>query len=192
MLNAILKEDRAIVTEYEGTTRDTIEEYINVYGIPLKIIDTAGIRNAKDAVEKIGIEKSKEIAQNSDLIIAIFDSSNKLTDEDLDILDLIKNKNAIVVLNKIDLNKKKIEIEKIRELNKPIVEISALNKDGIDKLYDEIKKLFNFNSINVSDGTTITNIRHLEQILKAKNSTIKAMEAIKSDLPNDIISINIK
>lgn len=192
MLNAILKEDRAIVTEYEGTTRDTIEEYINVYGIPLKIIDTAGIRNAKDAVEKIGIEKSKEIAQNSDLIIAIFDSSNKLTDEDLDILDLIKNKNAIVVLNKIDLNKKKIEIEKIRELNKPIVEISALNKDGIDKLYDEIKKLFNFNSINVSDGTTITNIRHLEQILKAKNNTIKAMEAIKSDLPIDIISINIK
>ena len=104
LLNAILKEDRAIVTEYEGTTRDTIEEFVNIEGIPLKLIDTAGIRNAKDEVEKIGIAKSREIAKEADLIIAIFDSTKELSPEDLEILNLIKGKKSIVILNKIDLN----------------------------------------------------------------------------------------
>ena len=104
LLNAILKEDRAIVTEYEGTTRDTIEEFVNIEGIPLKLIDTAGIRNAKDEVEKIGIAKSREIAKEADLIIAIFDSTKELSSEDLEILNLIKGKKSIVILNKIDLN----------------------------------------------------------------------------------------
>lgn len=192
LLNAILKEERAIVTEFEGTTRDTIEEYISVYGIPLKVIDTAGIRNAKDAVEKIGIEKSKEIAKNSDLIIAIFDSSKKLSEEDLEIVELTKNKNSIIVLNKIDLNQKNIDMKVIKSLNKPVIEISALNKDGIDKLYEEIRRLFNLNNISVGDETIINNIRHLELIKKAKANTENAMEAIKNQLPIDIISINIK
>lgn len=104
LLNAILKENRAIVTEYEGTTRDTIEEFITINGIPLKLIDTAGIRNAKDEVEKIGIEKSREIAQNADLIIAIFDSNRELTEEDKEILEIAENKKSIILLNKIDLN----------------------------------------------------------------------------------------
>ena len=104
LLNAILKEDRAIVTEYEGTTRDTIEEFVNIEGVPLKLIDTAGIRDAKDEVEKIGIKKSKEIANDADLVIAIFDSSRDLTKEDIEILDIIKNKKSIILLNKSDLN----------------------------------------------------------------------------------------
>src|SRR5699024_6445797 len=132
LLNRNLKEDRAIVTEYEGTTRDTIEESVNINGIPLKLIDTAGIRNAKDEVEKIGINKSREIAKDADLIIAIFDSSKKLSNEDKEILKLIKNKKAIVILNKIDLKR---EIQKDDEnfngLTDSIIEISALNNIGI-------------------------------------------------------------
>ena len=106
LLNAILKEDRAIVTEFAGTTRDTIEEFITINGIPLKIIDTAGIRDAQDEVEKIGIKKSKEIAENSDLVIAIFDSTKKLNQKDKEILEIIKDKKAIIIINKIDLWKK--------------------------------------------------------------------------------------
>ena len=192
LLNAILNEERAIVTEFEGTTRDTIEEYISINGIPLKIIDTAGIRNAKDEVEKIGIEKSREIAKNSDLIIAIFDSSREFNEEDLNIIDLIKEKNAIIVLNKTDLNKMKADKEILKQLNKPIIQISALNRDGIDELYNEIDKLFNLDLLKVSDGTTITNVRHLELIRKAKKNAEKAVETVNSNMPIDIISINIK
>ena len=126
LLNCILNEERAIVTEIEGTTRDTIEEFVTVEGVPLKLIDTAGIREAKDEVEKIGITKSKEIAKDADLIIAIFDSSKDLTDEDKEILDIIKNKTAIVVLNKMDLlNKIDENMAEIKNVSKYIVKMST-------------------------------------------------------------------
>lgn len=192
LLNAILKEDRAIVTEFEGTTRDTIEEFITINGIPLKIIDTAGIRDAQDEVEKIGIKKSKEIAQNSDLVIAIFDSTKKLTQKDKEILEIIKNKKSIIIINKIDLGKVEIEKEYLEKYGKSIIEISALNKQGIDVLYNEISKIFDLNDVNLNDGITITNIRHLELIKKAKNYAIKAKETIKNNMPIDIIAIDIK
>ena len=127
LLNAILKENRAIVTEYEGTTRDTIEEFVTVNGIPLKLIDTAGIRKANDEVEKIGIEKSKEIANEADLIIAIFDASKELTQEDLEILNLAKNKKTIIILNKMDLESKIDENdERLKAVSNSILKISAL------------------------------------------------------------------
>ena len=106
LLNLILNEERAIVTDIEGTTRDTIEEFIQIDGIPLKIIDTAGIRKSADEVEKIGIKKAKELAEKSDIIIAIFDNSRELNDEDIEILNITKNKNSIIILNKIDLERK--------------------------------------------------------------------------------------
>ena len=125
LLNYILKEDRAIVTEYEGTTRDTIEEFVNINGIPLKLIDTAGIRKAKDEVEKIGISKSKEIAEESDLIIAIFDGSKELTQEDFEIIDIIKNKKVIILLNKSDLNNVLNENDKIfQNITKYVFKVS--------------------------------------------------------------------
>lgn len=192
LLNAILKEERAIVTEYEGTTRDTIEEYITVYGIPLKIIDTAGIRNAKDEVEKIGIEKSKQIAQKSDLIIAIFDSTKELSDEDLEILNIIKDRISIIVLNKTDLDTRQINTEAIKTLNKPIVEISALNKTGIDNLYNTIRDMFNIDNIVLGDDTIITNARHMELIRNAKGNAQKAIDTIEKNMPIDIIAINIR
>lgn len=193
LLNAILKEDRAIVTEYEGTTRDTIEEFVNVNGIPLKLVDTAGIREAEDEVEKIGIIKSKEVAKDADLIIAIFDASKDLGKEDIDILELIKNKKAIILLNKTDL-KEKINEEnpEIKEANATVIKISALNKVGIDKLYEEITKMFDLNQINLDQEVVITNIRHKHLIDKAIESTKKAKETMKQQMPIDIIAIFIK
>ena len=193
LLNAILKEDRAIVTEYEGTTRDTIEEFVNINGIPLKLIDTAGIREAEDQVEKIGIAKSKEIAKNSDLIIAIFDSSKELNNEDKQILEIIKNKRAIIILNKIDLENKITRNDNcLKNLDVPIIEISALNKKGIDFLYEEITKMFKLNEINLDNEIIITNIRHKNLINKAIESVEEAEKNLEEGVPLDIEAIFIK
>ncbi|MBQ9298147.1 MAG: tRNA uridine-5-carboxymethylaminomethyl(34) synthesis GTPase MnmE [Clostridia bacterium] len=192
LLNAILREDRAIVTEIEGTTRDTIEEFITIKGIPIKIIDTAGIREANDEVERIGIKKSRQIAESSDLVIAIFDSSKELSEDDKEILDLIKNKNSIIILNKIDLNERKIDENYLKKFGKEIIEMSALKKQGIEELYSKIEKMFKINEINLSDGVTITNVRHAELIRKAREYSIKAQETIKNSMPIDVIAIDIK
>ena len=193
LLNAILKEDRAIVTEYEGTTRDTIEEFVNINGIPLKLVDTAGIRDAKDEVEKIGIAKSKEIAKDADLIIAIFDASKDLGKEDLEILELIKNKKAIILLNKTDLKEKINENDqKIKETGATVIKIYALKREGIENLYDEITKMFDLNQINLDQETVITNVRHKNLIDQAIESTKKAKDTMEQKMPIDIIAIFIK
>lgn len=193
LLNAILKEDRAIVTEYEGTTRDTIEEFVNIEGIPLKLIDTAGIRDAKDEVEKIGIAKSKEIAKDADLVIAIFDSSKELSDEDIQILNIIKNKKSIILLNKVDLNSVLSENDvRLKEVTDKILKISALNGNGLDKLYSLISKMFSLNEINVDNDVIITNLRHKNLISKALENVKKARNTVKENMPTDIIAIYIK
>ena len=193
LLNAILKEERAIVTDIEGTTRDTIEEFVNVNGVPLNLIDTAGIRDTDNEVEKIGVKKSKKIAESADLIIAIFDSSKELTPEDIEVLDFIKGKNVIVVLNKIDLNTIIDENnEKLRDVSKNIIKISALNETGIEELYDCISKLFNLNEINVDNEIIITNLRHKNLISKAIINVQKARETLENSMPSDIIAIYIK
>ena len=193
LLNAILKEERAIVTEFEGTTRDTIEEFITIEGIPLKIIDTAGIRDAKDEVEKIGIKKSIEIANDAELVIAIFDSSKELNEEDIKILELIKNKNTIIVLNKMDLKPQITKgNEKILETNKTVIEISALNKTGIEELYNEISNMFGLNKIEVDNSEIITNIRHKNLVNQAIQNLDKSMQAINNNMPIDIISIDMQ
>lgn len=193
LLNAILREDRAIVTAIEGTTRDTIEESIQISGIPFKIIDTAGIRKSDNQIEKIGIEKTRKIAKESDLIIAMFDISKQVSSEDKEILEIIKDKKAIIVLNKLDLNKEiLVECNEIMDAGKPVIKISALNKKGIDEIYKEITKMFNLNEINVDNEVIITNIRHRELINEAILNTKQAIETLKAEMPIDIISINIK
>lgn len=193
LLNALLKEERAIVTEYEGTTRDTIEEFITIDGIPLKLIDTAGIRNAKDEVEKIGIAKSREIAKQADLVIAIFDSSKDLDKQDEEILEIAKNKKSIIILNKIDLNSAIDEEDKrLKDTNSKIIKISALNNIGIEGLQKEIIKLFNLNEINLDNEVVITNIRHKNLISKAIENVKKAKETTNDKMPLDIIAIFIK
>ncbi len=191
LLNLILNEERAIVTDIEGTTRDTIEEFINIDGVPLKIIDTAGIRNAKDAVEKIGVEKSLKISVDSDIVLAIFDASKEMDDEDRKILDLIKNKNAIILLNKIDLG---IAINKaeIEDLGKKIVEISAKDKLGVENLYETISKSLKLSEIAVDGELIVSNNRHKSLIINSHNHVKKAQEIIEQKLPIDIVSSYLK
>ena len=192
LLNAVLKEDRAIVTEYAGTTRDTIEEFISINGIPLKIIDTAGIRQTDDAVEQIGIKKSRKIAEDSELIIAIFDVSKKLEEEDKEILKLIKEKKAIIILNKIDLVENVQIQEEIKQSGKDIIMISALKKQGINELYSKISKMYQIDELNLENDTIITNSRHKNLIDQALLNLNKSIESINNNMPIDICAINIK
>ena len=191
LLNLILNEERAIVTDIEGTTRDTIEEYIQIDGISLKLIDTAGIRNAKDEVEKIGVQKAKELAENSDMIIAIFDNSRELNEEDVAILNMIQNKNAIIILNKIDL-KNKIDIRKIQAINKPIIEMSAKTGEGKEKLFHEISETFQLNEIANNGELIISNQRHKVLIKNAIKNVELSREGIQQNMPIDIISTSIR
>lgn len=193
LLNAILKEERAIVTDIAGTTRDIIEEQVIIKGIPFKIIDTAGIRNAENAIEKIGIEKSKRAAQDCDVIIAVFDNSKELNKEDKQILQLLKEKKSIIVLNKLDL--KSFDLEKsdeILETNRPIIKISLKENDNLEEIYDELVNMFNFNQVSLDNELMITNIRHQDLINQAIKNTRMAIEDLKTFMPIDIISINIK
>ncbi len=193
LLNTILKEERAIVTEYEGTTRDTIEEFANINGIPLQLIDTAGIRQTKDEVEKIGIARSREIAKEADLVIAIFDSTRDLTSEDMEILDLIKGKQSIILLNKMDLGSVLTLTDKrLQDVSENIIKISALKDTGIDELYQKITDLFNLDKINLDTEVVITNVRHRDLIVKATENVKKAKETVKNKMPIDIIAIFIK
>ena len=191
LLNVILNEERAIVTDIEGTTRDTIEEFVSLEGVPLKIIDTAGIRNAQDEVEKIGVDKAVEISQKSDIIIAIFDISRELNDEDQKIINLIKDKNAIIVLNKID-KQIKANTDEIEALNKPTIRISTVTKEGINTLYEEIKKMFNLENIASNGELIVSNTRHKSAIINARKNLEEALKAIDSNMPIDIISGNIR
>ncbi len=193
LLNAILKEDRAIVTEIEGTTRDTIEEFVTINGIPLNLIDTAGIREAKDEVEMIGIEKSKKLAEDADLIIAIFDSSKDFSKEDLEILEIAKNKKTIIILNKIDLEQKiTSENPKLEIFNKNIINMSTKNKIGLESLFEKITDMFNLDEINLDNDIVITNERHKNLISKAIDNLDKAESILKNGMPIDIIAISLK
>ena len=192
LLNAILKEERAIVTEYEGTTRDTIEEFVNINGIPLKLIDTAGIRNTENAVEKIGIERSIKYAKEADLVILIIDASKKLSDEDIEILGFVEPKKTIIILNKMDLEQKVDVNEKEISKFQNIIKISALKKEGIEDLYEKIGKMFNLNQINVDSDIVITNQRHKCQIEKAIKNLNLALESLEKNMPIDIVAISLK
>ena len=191
LLNIILNEERAIVTDIEGTTRDTIEEYISIDGVPLKIIDTAGIRNASDEVERIGVQKAIEIAKKSDVIIAIFDVSRELNKEDEEILSLLEDKNSIILLNKIDLDRK-VSLDKIKNINKPIVEISTKTREGLEVLYSEISNLFKLKEIANDGETIVSNVRHKNIILNSRRNLDRARETIRNNMPIDMISSHLK
>ena len=191
LLNLLLNEERAIVTDIEGTTRDTIEEFVSIDGVPLKIIDTAGIRKAKDKVEKIGVEKALEIAKKSDIIIAIFDRNREFNDEDEQILKIIENKNAIILLNKSDLENK-IDVSKFEKLNKPIIEVSIKNENGIDEIYGAISNMFKLKEIANDSETIVSNVRHKNIINSSIENLENARNIVKSNMPIDIISTYLK
>ena len=192
LLNLLLKEERAIVTEVEGTTRDTIEEFISVEGIPFKIIDTAGIRETDDTVEKIGVKKAIEIAKSSDLILAIFDISRELSEDDFNILNILSNKNSIIILNKIDKNIVKIDEKILEKYTNNIIKMSTLEGEGLEDLFKLMLNVIKTEEIS-SDNELITiNSRHKELIKNAENSLEKAINTLNSGMPVDVISIYIK
>ena len=193
LLNTILNEERAIVSETKGTTRDTIEEYVTIEGITLKLIDTAGIRETNDEIEKIGVEKSKKLINEAELVIAIFDGTKDLSEEDYEILNLIESKNAIILLNKMDI--KDFELDKndtIKKSGKEIIKISARNGDNIDILYKAIANMYKINDIELDNGEIVTNIRHKNQIDESLKSIEKTRETVYNNMPVDIIEICLK
>ena len=192
LLNLLLNEERAIVTEIEGTTRDTIEEYISLGGIPFKIIDTAGIRDTDDKVEKIGVKKAIEIAKNSDLIIAIFDINRELNSDDKKILEILKEKNSIIILNKIDLHLKNININYFENFSKNTILMSMKTQEGFQELLKKMQEITSIETVN-SDGELLAiNSRHKSLINKAINSINKAIVTLNQGLPIDVIAIYIK
>mgnify|MGYP003371587638 FL=1 len=193
LLNTILNEERAIVSEFAGTTRDTIEEFVNIKGVSLNLIDTAGIRKTQDKIEEIGVKRALKLSEEADLIIAIFDASMPLDKEDIDILNIIKNKKAIILLNKIDLDDMKLEENaQLKNASTNILKISAKNGEGINNLYELIYNMFGNKEITMNDGVIITNIRHKNQIDKAIKSVNAALKSSEQNFPIDIVSIPIK
>ena len=188
----MLNEERAIVSDIEGTTRDTIEEYINLKGITLKIIDTAGIRKTNDEVEKIGVEKAINIIDHVDLIISIFDDSRAFDEEDEKIVELIKNKKAIVLLNKSDLQNNKIDVNKYFNSNQKIIKFSTKTEEGLDKLYGYITEMFDMNEISLNNGELLTNIRQKNHIDNAIENLNRLDQEVKNNRTVDIIAIYIK
>lgn len=190
LLNALLKENRAIVTDIPGTTRDVIEEYIDLDGISLKINDTAGIRDTEDIVEKIGVEKSVSFISDSDLIIAIFDSSREFDDEDRKILDLIRDKKSIVLLNKIDLDGGFDVDENLEGIE--VIHTSIKNNKGIEDLENKIIEMFNDGYIEANNDNIITNIRHRDIINKAIKSLESSLHDMEAGVPIDCFEVDLR
>ena len=192
LLNKLAREERSIVTDIAGTTRDVIEEYINLDGIPIILTDTAGIRRTDDTVERIGVEKSLKSIDTADLVIVLIDGSSFFDDEDIEVLRATKNKKRIVLINKTDLGQSKyIEAVRSRAAGSAVLEISAKTGLGLDKLAAEIKDVYRLGKIAQSGGAVITNMRHKTALIKASDALKNAASAIDNGMPADIASIDI-
>lgn len=189
LLNKLINEDKAIVTNVAGTTRDIVEGTIIVNGINLNLIDTAGIRNTDDVVEKIGVEKSKNIIEKSDLVIALFDGSREFDEEDLEILSNLKNKKVVVLINKIDLEQK---LDRTKLKNFSTIEISIKENKGIDKLLDKIKEMFDLEEIENSDYTYLSNARQISIIKECLNIGKEIEKQNELNTPVDLIQIDLQ
>lgn len=193
LLNSILGENRAIVTDIPGTTRDVIEEFVNIKGIPLKIVDTAGIRETDDVVEKIGVEKSMASFDTADLIIMVVDSSSELSEEDREILEKVHGKETILLLNKTDLPQVIDEEEVKKYVNEEnIIKISALHNEGIEDVHDRIEAMVYKGDIKSSSNVIITNSRHKDALYRAMKSAEDAMRAIEDRMPLDFVEVDLK
>ena len=189
ILNKLIEEDKAIVTSVAGTTRDIVEGQIRVNGILLNIIDTAGVRETEDIVEKIGVEKSLSLVNDADLIILVFNNNEKLTDEDKKLLEYTKEKKRIIVINKIDLENN-LDISNLK--NERIVKVSALKDSGIESLKNEINDMFNLEEINLGDFTYLSNSRQISLVKKAVEISKNLEDALNNDVPIDLLEIDIK
>jgi len=191
LLNVLVGEERAIVTDIAGTTRDVLEEQINLHGISLNIMDTAGIRNTEDVVEKIGVSKAKEYANKADFIIYVIDSSTPLDESDFEIMEILKDKKAVVLLNKSDLDAVTSKDEVEKHLDKTIISISAKENTGITELEDTIKDMFFHGEVSFNDEVYITNIRQKNSLQDALDSLNLVVQSIEDDMPEDFYSIDL-
>lgn len=191
LMNFLLNENRAIVTEVPGTTRDTIEEYVNIKGIPLRIIDTAGIRDTEDKVEKIGVEKALSKVDEADLVMMLFDSSRELESEDEKILDYIKNKKTIYIKNKTDLENK-LDLTDYENIEKEAINISVVNNQGLDDIIERLSSMFFEGTINLESELIINNARHKNLLVNAKNSLDEVLKSINNGMTIDFVEIDLK
>lgn len=192
LLNSLVHENKAIVTDIPGTTRDVIEEYVNVRGVPLRLLDTAGIRETEDIVERIGVERSRQVLKEADLILLVLNYADELTQEDENIFKAVEGMDVIVIVNKTDLPQK-INLERVNELAKhhKLVTTSLLEDVGVDELEEAISSLFFAGSIEAGDMTYVSNSRHIALLNQALNTIEDAIQGVESGVPIDIVQIDL-
>ena len=192
LLNSLVQENKAIVTDIAGTTRDIIEEYVNVGGVPLRLVDTAGIRETEDIVERMGVEKSREMLNKADLLLLVLNAAEPLTEEDRRLLDITRDTETIVVLNKTDLPQA-IDLEEVKSLvgKRRLVTTSLIQDEGIDALEEAISALFFDGTIQAQDATYVSNVRHIDLLKQADASITEALEAAALGMPVDMIQIDL-
>lgn len=192
MLNNLIQDNKAIVTEVAGTTRDVLEEYVNVRGVPLRLVDTAGIRETEDIVEKIGVERSRKALSQADLILFVLNNNEALTQEDYTLYEVVKNENVIVIVNKMDLEQN-IDINEVKDMigDTPLIQTSMLKQEGIDELEIQIRDLFFGGEVQNQDMTYVSNSRHISLLKQARQTIQDAIDAAESGVPMDMVQIDL-
>ncbi|MBH0230248.1 tRNA uridine-5-carboxymethylaminomethyl(34) synthesis GTPase MnmE [Halobacillus yeomjeoni] len=192
LMNALVHENKAIVTEIPGTTRDVIEEYVNVRGVPLRLIDTAGIRETEDIVEKIGVERSRQVLKEADLILFVLNYGDELNDEDEKLFEAISDMNVIVIVNKMDLEPK-LDIERVKELagDHPVISTALVKEEGIDQLEEAIANTFFEGELDSGDMTYVSNVRHVQLLKQAKQALEDAQNGMEMGVPLDVVQIDV-
>ncbi|CAC6046803.1 tRNA uridine-5-carboxymethylaminomethyl(34) synthesis GTPase MnmE [Staphylococcus aureus] len=192
MLNNLIQDNKAIVTEVAGTTRDVLEEYVNVRGVPLRLVDTAGIRETEDIVEKIGVERSRKAVSQADLILFVLNNNEALTQEDYTLYEVVKNEDVIVIVNKMDLEQN-IDINEVKDMigDTPLIQTSMLKQEGIDELEIQIRDLFFGGEVQNQDMTYVSNSRHISLLKQARQTIQDAIDAAESGVPMDMVQIDL-
>ena len=192
LMNALAQENKAIVTDIPGTTRDIIEEYVNVRGVPLRLVDTAGIRETEDIVERMGVERSRQVLQEADLILFVLNYNEVLSEEDMRLFETVKDLDYIVIINKTDLEQK-LDLNKVEALteNHSIVATSLIEEQGLDELEQAISKTFFSGELDTGDLTYVSNVRHIQLLKHAKEALEEAMNGIEMGMPLDIVQIDV-
>ncbi|MDK3996162.1 tRNA uridine-5-carboxymethylaminomethyl(34) synthesis GTPase MnmE [Staphylococcus pseudintermedius] len=192
MLNNLIQDNKAIVTEVAGTTRDVLEEYVNVRGVPLRLVDTAGIRETEDIVERIGVERSRKALSEADLILFVLNYNEPLTEDDCKLYEVIKNEDAIVIINKTDLEQR-LDLAEVETMvgDMPIIQTSMLQQQGIDELEIQIRNLFFGGEVQSQDMTYVSNSRHISLLKQAKNAIQDAIDAAEMGVPMDMVQIDL-
>jgi len=192
LMNTLVHENKAIVTEVPGTTRDVIEEYVNVRGVPLRLIDTAGIRETEDIVERIGVERSRQVLEEADLILLVLNYGDELNDDDKQLFDALRDMNIIVIVNKMDLEPK-LDIDQVKEFagDNPVISTSLIHEKGVDQLENAIADTFFEGELDAGDMTYVSNVRHVQLLKQAKQALEDAQNGMEMGVPLDVVQIDV-